>query len=161
MAPVTPWPLTLWHWKASSVNELQCSQDVLQHLVCCLCFCAAGQCGGHSLATVLLQSWEEEKQYKIKKFELEVTEGTFPPQLGIPTAQFPCCFLLYDFLYVCWNSPEWAACHPRVPCVSAASDLANELGPAAECRALLMVDGAVSCWLESLWIAFSCPNFPD
>lgn len=144
--------------------QLQLSQDVLQHLIGYLCSCAARQCGGHSLATVLLQPWKEEKQYKVKKSELEVREGTFPPHLGIPTVRFPWCFLLYDFLYVfyvCWNSPEWTACHRRVPCVSAASDPATELGPAAECRALLMVDDAVSCSPESLWIAFSCPNFPD
>lgn len=163
MAAVTPWPPTLWHCKASSVNAAPLltgcapTPDLLPVLLGSTAVCWAQP--GYSAATVL----EGRNAIQSSKFELEITEGTFPLQLGIPTARFPCCFLLYDFLFilhVCWSSPEWAACHPRVPCISAASDPATEPSPAAECRALSMVDDSVSCSPERLWVAFSCPNFP-
>lgn len=164
MAPVTPWSPALWHCKAASVNAAAVltgcapTPDLLPMLLGSTAVCWAQPCYG--AATVL----GRRKAIQSNKFEQEITEGTFPPQLGIPTAHFPCCFLLYDFLFVfhmCWSSPEGAACHPRMPCASAVSDPATEVDPAAECRALLVVDGSVSCSPESLWTAFSCPSFPN
>lgn len=164
MAPVTPWAPTLWHCKASSVTAAAAltgcapTPGMLPVLLCSRAMWWAQP--GNGAATILerrkaTQNKEVRARGNRGKLSTSAGNSNCPVSLLLPPLWFSVCFL-------CVLKEPRVSCLPLKGALCFCSTRSSQWAwSSSGVQGILMVDGAVSCSLESLWIAFSCPNFPD